>query len=74
MKNNECELLKAIEDAVLHLAAIGFPRNEFGDYDKDGEWEFIEAVPQKKDAREVKLAFGVLRSAIAKIKEDIGNG
>lgn len=58
-------LRDALSEAQTRIAAIGYPASPDGEYSKDGEWTFSDAVPRAVDAGEVKAAFLVLRAALA---------
>lgn len=58
-------LREALSEAQTRIAAIGYPASPDGEYSKDGEWTFSDAVPRAVDAEEVKAAFLVLRAALA---------
>lgn len=58
-------LREALIEAKTRIAAIGYPASPDGEYSKDGEWTFSDAVPRAVDAEEVKAAFLVIRAALA---------
>jgi hypothetical protein len=62
------ELLKALDQIAVHIASVGYPRNKYGHYDKNGEWTFDEAIPKKADAAEIESALLLAESVIAKAK------
>ena len=58
------QLAEALRQAQEHLASIGYPADANGKYDKDGEWDFLESVPSRTDAREVLQAFNTIGAAL----------
>lgn len=61
-------LLSVIRDVASHLANIGHPVDARGRYDKDGTWQFSEAIPNPVNEAEVQAAFRKLQDAVLKFR------
>lgn len=60
--------IRATNTAFIEICATGFPRDKYGRYDKNAEWEFDEACPRKPDAACIKTAHKILDTALANFR------
>lgn len=59
-------LAEALNKALEHVSAVGWPCDDAGRYDRNGTWMFMDALPREVDAAEIMAAHTILTDAAMK--------
>ena len=58
-------LAESVREAFTHLSMIGAPLDSHGNYHKNGDWYFSDALRNPADEEAVSKAFYALKSGLA---------